>query len=77
MRGQTLGAKKFTNNIKVSLELGRTPFKIDVETKMFKYFQKFPFIETNRYLMKAFKEEEFDKKGWVQNLKSSLDMLER
>ena len=46
---------------------------------MFKYFQRFPFIETNRYLFKAFnkylfKEEEFDTKGWVQDLKSLLDM---
>ena len=39
-------------------------------SKMFKYFQRFPFIETNRYLFKAIKEEEFDTKGWVQNLKS-------
>ena len=67
-----LGVKRFTNNIKVLPELGRTPFKTDIETK---YFQRFPFIETNRYLFKAFKEEEFDTKGWVQNLKSLLDML--
>ena len=61
--------------IKVLSELGRTPFKVDIETKMFQYFQRFPFIETNS-LFKAFKEEEFDTKGWVQNLKSLLDMLE-
>ena len=77
---QILGVKKFTNNIKVLSELGRTPLKIDIETKMFKNFQRFPFTETNRYLVKAFnkylfKEEEFDTKGWVQNLKSLLDML--
>ena len=42
---------------------------------MFNHFQRFPFIETNRYLLKAFKEGEFDTKGWVQNLKSLLDML--
>ena len=41
---------------------------------MFKCFQRFPFIETNRYF-KAFKEEEFYTKEWVQNLKSILDML--
>ena len=75
MHKQILGVKKFTNNIKVLSELGRTPLKIDIETKMFKYFQRFLFIETNRYLFKAFKEEEFDTKGWVQNLKSLLDML--
>ena len=42
---------------------------------MFKYFHRFPFIETNRYLFKTFTEEEFVTKGWVQNLKSSHDML--
>ena len=62
---QILGDKKSTNNIKVLSELGRTPLKIDIETKMFKYFQRFPFIETKRYLFKAFKEEEFNTKGWV------------
>ena len=60
---QILGVKKFTNNIKVLSELRRTPLKIDVETKMFKYLQRCPFIETNSYLFKAFKEEKFDTKG--------------
>ena len=72
---QILGVKNFANNIKVLSELGRTPLKIDIETKMFKYFQRFPFIETNRYLFKAFEEKEFDTTGWVQNLKFLLDML--
>ena len=62
---QILAVKKFTNNIKVLSELARTLLKIDIEIKMFKYFQRFPFIETNRYLFKAFKEEEFDTKGWI------------
>ena len=31
---QTLGVKKFTKNIKVLSELGRTPLEIDNETKM-------------------------------------------
>ena len=55
---QILVVKKFTNNIKA-------PLKIDIETKLFKYFQRFPFIETYRYLFKAYKEEEFDTKGWA------------
>ena len=42
---------------------------------MFKYSQRFPFIETKRYLFKAFKEEEFDTKDWVQNFKPLLDMF--
>ena len=45
-----------------------------METKFFKYFLRFPFIEANKYLFKAFKEEKFDTKGWVQNLKSLLDI---
>ena len=43
--------------------------------KMFKYFQRFLFTETNSYLFKAFKEEEFDVKGWVHNIKSLLVMI--
>ena len=66
---QLLVVKKFTTNIKVLSKLGRTPLKINIETKMFKYFRRFPFSETNGYLFKAFTKEEFDKKGWVQNLK--------
>ena len=72
---QILVVKKFTNNIKVLAELGRTPLKIDIETKMFKFFQRSPFTETNRYLFKAFQEEKFDAKGWFQNFKSLLYML--
>ena len=65
---------RFTNNIKALSELGRTPLKIDIKTKIFKCFQRFPFTETNRYF-EAFKEEEFYTEEWVQNLKSILDML--
>ena len=72
---QILGVKEFTNNIKVLSELAITPLKIDIQTKMFKYFQIFPFIETNRYLFKTFKEDEFDTKGRAQKLKSLLDIL--
>ena len=65
----------FANNIKVLSELQRTPLKINIETKMFNYFQRSPFIEIDRYLFKAFKEEEFDSKGWVQSSKFLLDTL--
>ena len=68
---QILDVKRST----ITSEIGRTPLKIDIEIRFFKYFQRFPFTETNRYLFKAFKEEEFDTKSWVQNLKSLLDML--
>ena len=72
---QIIGVYKSTNNIKVLSELGRTPLKIDIQTKMFKYLQRLPFIETNRFLFKAFMEDELDKKGWVQNMKNILDMM--
>ena len=72
---QILGVKTITTNIKVLSKLGRTLLKIDIRIKVFKYFQRFLFIETNRYLFKAFAEEEIDKKDWVQNLKSLLDRL--
>ena len=72
---QILGVKTITTNIKVLSKLGRTLLKIDIRIKVFKYFQRFLFIETNRYLFKAFTEEEIDKKDWVQNLKSLLDRL--
>ena len=44
---QILGVKKFTNNIKVLSGLGRRTPKINIETKMFKYFQRFPSTETS------------------------------
>ena len=72
---QILVVKKFTINIKVFSEFGRKPLKIDIEAIMFKYFPRFPFIETNRYLFKAFKEDDFDTKGWINNLKYLPDML--
>ena len=65
MYKQILGVKTFVNNIKVLSELRKTPLKIDIETKMFNYCQRFPFIETDRYLFKAFKEGGFDTKGWI------------
>ena len=43
---------------------------------MFKYFISKDFRllkQIYKYLFKAFTEEEFDTKGWVQNLKSLLD----
>ena len=67
MYKQILGLKTFTTNIKVLSKLGRTLLRINIGIKMFKYFQRFQFIGTNRYLFKAFTEEEFDPKDWDQN----------
>ena len=62
MSKQILGFKKFINNIKILSELGRTLLEIDIETKMFKCFQRFPFIETKIYYSKPSK-----KKNLIQN----------
>ena len=58
-----IGVQKFTNNIKVLSEVGRTPLDINIETKMLKYFQRFPFIETNRYLLKPSKKNNLIQKA--------------
>ena len=60
---QILSVKKFTNNIKVLSELEKTPLKINIETKMFKYFQRFKFIERNRYLLKSSKKRKLIQKA--------------
>ena len=60
---QILGVKKFTNNIKVLSELRRTRLKKNIKTKMFKYFQRFPFIESDRYLLKPSKKKDFIQKA--------------
>ena len=43
--------------MKILAELGRTPLKINIEIQMFKYLQRFAFIEKERYVSKAFQEE--------------------
>ena len=43
--------------MKVLAELGRTRLKINIEIQMFKYLQRFAFIEKGRYVFKAFQEE--------------------
>ena len=47
---QVLGVRKTTSNIQVLTKLGRLPFKIYIEIQMFKYLQRFPFLEGNTYL---------------------------
>lgn len=42
---------------------------------MLKCFQRFSFIETNRYLSKPFKVEELVKKDWVQSFKTMIGRL--
>ena len=49
--------RKTTSNIQALAELGRLPFKIYIETQMFKYLQRFPFFRENTYLCKVINEE--------------------
>lgn len=72
MRKQILGFSKCTNNIKVLSELGKTPLRVDIEARLFKYLQRLSFIEINRYVSKTFGDEELDKKSWVQNSKATV-----
>ena len=49
--------RKTTCNIKVLVDLGRPPFKIYIETQMFKYSLRLPFLKENIYLRKTINEE--------------------
>ena len=76
---QVLGVKRNTNSMKVLAELGRVPFKVEVETAMFKYLERYPFIGKDRLLYKAFAEEikicETGGQSWISNIKEKLAKL--
>ena len=42
---------------------------------MFKYLQRFAFIEKDRYVFKAFQEENQSIDGWVKHMKTKLELL--
>ena len=68
---QVLGVNKTTNNMKVLAELGRTPLRINIETQMFKYLQRFPFLKESSLLIAAFKEElkiASENFSWLNNI---------
>ena len=55
-------------------ELGRFPFRISIETQLFKYLQIIPFVKEDWYLDKAFNEELGSKEsGWVTEMRHLLD----
>ena len=55
-------------------ELGRLPFKIFIEKKLFKYLQGYSFLEGNTYLQKAINQEtKITNSGWIANLKYIID----
>ena len=55
-------------------ELGRFPFRISIETKLFKYLQRIPSVKEDCYLHKAFNEELANKESWwVTKMRHLLD----
>lgn len=66
---QIIGVTKTTSNKNVLAELCRFLFKIYIETQMFKYLQRFRFLEEITYLRKAINEGS----GWIASLKYILD----
>ena len=71
---QILGVKNNTSSSKVLGKLGRFPFRITIETQLFKYLQRIRFVKEDCYLRKAFKEELANKEsGWVAKMRHLLD----
>ena len=54
-------------------ELARFPFRITIETQLFKYLPRIPFVKEDYYLRKSFNEELANKKsGWVTKMRNLL-----
>ena len=60
---QLLGVKNNTGSSKVLGELGRFPFRISIETQLFKYLQRIPIGKEDCNLHKAFNEEQTNKES--------------
>ena len=41
---------------------------------MFKYLQRFIFIDKDRYFYKEFQENNLDTAGWIRNIKNTLEL---
>ena len=52
-----IGSQKNVSNMKILIEIRRKLLKINIEIEIFKYIQRFAFIEKDRYVFKAFQEE--------------------
>ena len=61
--------------MKILAEVGRTPLKINIEIQIFKYLRRFAFIEKERYVFKAFQEENQAIDGWGKYMKTKLELL--
>ena len=70
-----LGVKKNVSSRKILAELGRTLLKINIETQIFKYLQRFTVIVKERYVFKAFQEENQAIDRWVKYMKTKLELL--
>ena len=51
-----LGVPKYANNAMTLSQLGRTPFSMNIETQMFKYFQRYPKLIKESFLQLAFQD---------------------
>ena len=74
MHKQIIGVKKNVSSIKILAELGRIPLKINIEIQMFKYLQRFAFIEKERYVSRLFQAENQAIDGWVKDMKTKLEL---
>ena len=52
-----IGSQKNVSNMKILIEIRGKLLKINIEIEIFKYIQRFAFIEKDRYVFKAFQEE--------------------
>ena len=70
-----LGVKKNVSSMNILAELGRMLLKINIEIQMFKYHQRFAFIEKDRYVFKAFQNENLALDGWVKYMRTKRKFL--
>ena len=75
-----LRVKKNVSNMKILVELERTPLKINTEKQLFEYlllhifllYLRFAFTEKERCVFKAFQEENEAIDGWVKYMNTKL-----
>jgi len=74
---QILGVKKRSNNVSTLSEFARFPLYVDIETQVFKFFQRFIYVQKNKILYKAFQEQISsdlgENTGWLTSIKTKLD----
>ena len=63
------------HNVRVMKRPCQIGLENNIDTQMFKYLQRFAFIEKDRYVFKAFEEENLIPDGWVTIMKTKLELL--